>query len=75
MKKGSSVTAIGNPIGLADSVTQGHISNIDIDMHSSTNIIKCLQTDAAVNPGNSGGALLNESGKEPINGYPWYKIY
>ena len=63
MKKGSKVVAIGNPYGLSDSLTTGSISNLNMDIPEELSIIRCLQTDAAVNPGNSGGALLNEYGE------------
>ena len=62
VKKGSSVVAIGNPRGLENSVTVGHISNLNMDVNEELSTIRCLQTDAAINPGNSGGALLNEYG-------------
>ena len=63
MKKGSAVVAIGNPKGLENSLTVGHISNLKMDMNEELSTIRCLQTDAAINPGNSGGALLNEYGE------------
>jgi len=64
LQVGEQVAAIGNPLGeLANSMTVGHISalnrsvNIDGLSHSK------IQTDAAVNPGNSGGPLLNLYGE------------
>jgi len=53
-KVGEPVVAIGSPFGLEGTVTQGIISNTYSDR---------VQTDAAVNPGNSGGPLLNRSGE------------
>ena len=63
MKKGSFVEAIGNPRGLENSVTTGTISNLNVDVNEDLSTIRCLQTDAAVNHGSSGGALLNEYGE------------
>ncbi len=56
---GEPVVAIGNPMGLAlhGSVTVGVISAIDRSI--SLNDVSLLQTDAAISPGNSGGALVN----------------
>lgn len=62
MKVGSQVFAIGNPFGLVNSVTAGIISararNINIGLYDDF-----LQTDAAMNSGNSGGPLLNMKGE------------
>jgi S1-C subfamily serine protease len=57
--------AIGNPYGLDNTVTVGVISAVNRSLLSSNNyIIKgIIQTDAAVNPGNSGGPLLNSRGE------------
>ena len=63
VKIGEDVIAIGNAKGVENSVTKGIISNLDIDVDNGTNIRKCLQTDAPVNPGNSGGALVNMRGE------------
>ncbi|MDX2229751.1 MAG: trypsin-like peptidase domain-containing protein [Leptolyngbyaceae cyanobacterium bins.349] len=57
VKVGEAVVAIGNPMALANTVTQGVVSGFRTD--SSRNLI---QTDAAINPGNSGGPLLNRRG-------------
>lgn len=64
---GQWVLAIGYPLNLETTVTSGIVSaksrNIGINSrNSSTPIESFIQTDAAVNPGNSGGALVNESG-------------
>jgi putative serine protease PepD len=64
---GDSVIAIGSPLGLSGTVTQGIISAknrpvIAGDRNSSTSFISALQTDAAINPGNSGGPLVDVTG-------------
>jgi S1-C subfamily serine protease len=58
---GESVIAIGNPLGLQFSVTEGIISGIHRKGLNDLEIY--LQTDAALNPGNSGGPLLNKKGQ------------
>jgi S1-C subfamily serine protease len=58
---GEKVIAIGNPLGLQFSVSEGIISNIN--QEGPTGIKAYLQTDAALNPGNSGGPLINKQGK------------
>jgi S1-C subfamily serine protease len=66
MKVGSLVAAIGNPFGLDGTFTTGVISGLDRTLTSSSDgrpIRGLLQTDAAVNPGNSGGALINMEGE------------
>jgi S1-C subfamily serine protease len=58
--------AIGNPIGLSNTVTLGIISTLErssAQVGISDKRINFLQTDAAINPGNSGGPLLNEKGE------------
>ena len=60
--------AIGAPLGLSNTVTNGIISatNRAVETGSTQNdatVIDALQTDAAINPGNSGGALVNASGE------------
>ncbi len=59
LSKGDPVVAIGNPIGLERSVTQGIISSVNRNMDN----LRMLQTDAAINPGNSGGPMLNARGE------------
>jgi S1-C subfamily serine protease/HSP20 family molecular chaperone IbpA len=62
---GESVVAIGNPLGLENSVTLGIVSGKNRSLHSSRGEIifdGLIQTDAPINPGNSGGALLNLAG-------------
>ncbi len=61
---GQKVYAIGNPFGLAGTMTRGIISSIrSIRNADGTPIEDAIQTDAAINPGNSGGPLLNSSGE------------
>ena len=56
--------AVGNPLGLDTSVTCGIISAKDRTIQDSDGkSYKLLQTDAAINSGNSGGALVNADGK------------
>jgi serine protease Do len=66
IKVGEWVLAVGNPFNLTSTVTAGIVSakgrNINI-LESRTAIESFIQTDAAVNPGNSGGALVDETGK------------
>lgn len=56
IKVGQKVLTIGNPFGFSGTMTQGIISRIDY-------VKKRIQTDAAINPGCSGGPLLNTSGE------------
>jgi putative serine protease PepD len=62
---GDGVVAIGSPFGLAGSVTSGIVSALDRQMQSPNGytINGAIQTDAAINHGNSGGPLLDLSGK------------
>lgn len=61
---GDRVVAIGNPLGtLGGTVTQGIISGKNIDLLVNGFVMTLLQTDAAVNPGNSGGGLFNMAGE------------
>jgi len=62
---GQRAIAIGNPFGLAGSMTTGIVSAIGRSVESMTgySIPLAIQTDAAINPGNSGGPLLNERGE------------
>ncbi len=56
---GQEVLAIGNPLGITETATQGIVSalNKSVTESTGTTISNAIQTDAAVNPGNSGGAL------------------
>lgn len=56
VKVGEKVLAIGNPFGFSGTLTQGIVSRIDYAKNR-------IQTDAAINPGSSGGPLLNEKGE------------
>lgn len=66
LKPGEWAIAIGNPLGLDNTVTQGIISGTG---RSSSQVgvpdkrVNFIQTDAAINPGNSGGPLLNQQGQ------------
>jgi Do/DeqQ family serine protease len=63
IKIGEWVLAIGNPYNLNSTVTAGIISAKSRDLDGDNNIQSFLQTDAVVNPGNSGGALVNTRGE------------
>jgi putative serine protease PepD len=62
---GEGVVAIGNPFGLENSVTTGIVSAVgrEITSPAGTPIEDAIQTDAAINHGNSGGPLLNMQGE------------
>lgn len=60
---GDVVLAIGNPIGLAQTVTQGIVSATGRDQLGIATFENFIQTDAPINPGNSGGALVNTRGE------------
>jgi len=60
---GDVVLAIGNPLNLGQTVTQGIISATGRNGLSNTNYLEFLQMDAAINEGNSGGALVNSNGE------------
>jgi S1-C subfamily serine protease len=64
-KVGDSVVAIGYPLGLDRTATAGIVSGLERQIQSPNgfSIDKVIQTDAAVNPGNSGGPLLNDKGE------------
>lgn len=64
VKIGEFAMAVGNPLGLENSITGGMISAVNREVTSSDGTqYTCIQTDAAINSGNSGGALVNSEGK------------
>ena len=61
---GDEAVAIGSPLGLSNTVTDGIISATGRGIQLSSEVtVPVMQTDAPINPGNSGGALLNGSGE------------
>jgi putative serine protease PepD len=69
LKVGQAVLAVGAPLGLANTVTQGIVSTLHRPVRtgeagaSAQAVIDAVQTDAAINPGNSGGALVDLAGR------------
>jgi S1-C subfamily serine protease len=64
LQVGQKVFAIGNPFGLAGTMTRGIISAMrSVRGPNNSAIDNAIQTDAAINPGNSGGPLLNSRGQ------------
>jgi S1-C subfamily serine protease len=65
LRRGQIGIAIGNPLGFESTVTAGIISAVGRTLRSTTGrlIEDVIQTDAALNPGNSGGALANSAGE------------
>ncbi len=74
LRVGDPVMAVGNPLGLAGTVTTGIVSALDrpvttegessgVGQPTTPVITNAIQTSAAINPGNSGGALVNASGQ------------
>jgi putative serine protease PepD len=62
---GDLTLALGNPLGLQSSVTEGIVSALGrtVDEGNGVALPNAIQTSAAINPGNSGGALVNLSGQ------------
>jgi putative serine protease PepD len=62
---GDIVLAVGNPLGLQSSVTQGIVSALgrDVPESSTVTLPNAIQTSAEINPGNSGGALVDLAGE------------
>lgn len=69
LTEGQAVAAVGSPLGLSGTVTTGIVSALDRPVRAGgaqsdqNTVIDAIQTDAAVNPGNSGGALVNMNGE------------
>lgn len=63
LKVGNGVIAIGNALGYGQSVTTGVISALNREVSIDNTTTNMIQTDAAINGGNSGGALLNSKGE------------
>jgi putative serine protease PepD len=65
---GQSVVAVGAPLGLSGTVTEGIVSAVDRPVRTgqsadASTVLDAIQTDAAINPGNSGGPLVNLAGE------------
>ena len=60
---GEFAMAVGSPLGLDTTVTTGIISAVNREVEADGTTYICIQTDAAINSGNSGGALVNSDGK------------
>lgn len=65
VNQGEAVVAIGNPAGLTGSITDGIVSGLNrkIKTDATSFEMNCIQTNAAISPGNSGGALVNLYGQ------------
>ena len=63
LRVGDVVLAIGNPVGLSQTVTQGIVSATGRGQLGVATFENFIQTDAPINVGNSGGALINTSGE------------
>ena len=65
VRKGDLAIAIGSPYSqnMAHTTTVGIVTGVDQDFEIEDRVLNVIQTDAALNPGNSGGALFNENGE------------
>ncbi len=65
LKVAEYVMAIGNPLGITQTVTSGVVSALgrNVPVSAGVELIDAIQTDAAINPGNSGGALVDLEGE------------
>ncbi|MCL1788755.1 MAG: trypsin-like peptidase domain-containing protein [Oscillospiraceae bacterium] len=63
LRPGQTVVAIGNPVGLIKTMTQGIVSGLQRDLGDNPYMLPSIQTDAALNPGNSGCPLFNMRGE------------
>jgi len=65
LQVGEEVVAIGNPLGLDQTLTRGIVSGLNRTLPDTpmSRMLPFIQTDAAINPGNSGGPLLNRCGE------------
>ena len=65
VRVGDAVVAIGSPFGYAESITSGIVSAVgrEIEAPNGATVTDAIQTDAAINSGNSGGPLIDASGK------------
>ena len=63
LKVGNGIIAIGNALGYGQSVTTGVISALNREVKTDDGTMEMIQIDAAINGGNSGGALLNSKGE------------
>jgi putative serine protease PepD len=69
LKVGQAVLAVGAPLGLSNTVTEGIVSTLHRPVStgesgaSAQSVLDAVQTDAAINPGNSGGALVDLAGR------------
>ncbi len=63
LELGELVVAIGNPLGYDNTVTDGIVSGLNRQLSDYTDAMTLIQTNAAINSGNSGGALVNSKGE------------
>ena len=63
LKVGNGIIAIGNALGYGQSVTTGVVSALNRTVTTDVSTLKMIQIDAAINGGNSGGALINAAGE------------